>query len=119
MQNINVTRYANPKAVGWAGWVEPDDRSWIVFIGLDGRPVAFLNRDPESGAILPDDPAERAAHLELLRAERERPRCGGHIGEKADGSAIYEPGYKDPHVLGERIHPLGMDGGGGDVIPLK
>lgn len=52
MQNIIVKRYANPKSVGWAGWIEPDDHSWIAFIGLDGIPRFFLDRDPVTGAVL-------------------------------------------------------------------
>jgi hypothetical protein len=55
MPNIKVTRYPDPKATGWSGYLEPDDRSWIAFVGLDGRPVFFLNRDPATGACLPND----------------------------------------------------------------
>lgn len=117
MQNICVSRYAHPKAVGWAGWVEPTDKSWIVFIGLDGRPLAFLNRDPATGAVMPDDPEERAAHLARIREEQPSSGCG--IGQQNDGSGIYEPDYLDPHELGEVIHPLGFYGGGGDVEPRK
>ena len=113
MQNISITRYAHPKAVGWAGYIEPEDRTWIMFIGLDGRPMVYLNRDPETGAVLPDDPEEREAHLATIRAEG-----GLRIAMKNDGSADFGPDYKDPHELGERIHPLGESGGGGDVVPL-
>lgn len=49
---MNVHRYSNPSDVGWAGWIEPDDKSWIAFIGLDGLPVFFLNRDPKTGAVI-------------------------------------------------------------------
>lgn len=66
MQNIEVTRYSNPKAVGWAGYIEPEDGSWIAFVGLDGQPVFFLHRD-EHGGVLPDDPDERAAVLASAR----------------------------------------------------
>lgn len=60
MMNIRITRYAAPMAnatektpgTDWQGHVEPDDRSWIAFIGRDGRPVVFLNRDPSTGAVL-------------------------------------------------------------------
>jgi hypothetical protein len=51
MGNITVGRYANPQSVGYAGWLEPDDRSWIAFVDLEGRPVFFLDRDPETGAV--------------------------------------------------------------------
>lgn len=67
MQNIIVSRYTNPREVGWAGWIEPEDKSWIAFVDLEGRPRFFLNRDPETGAVLPDDPAERAERLAIAR----------------------------------------------------
>lgn len=51
MCNVKVCRYKNPESVGWAGWLEPEDGSWIMFVGLDGKPVVFLNRDPETGAV--------------------------------------------------------------------
>lgn len=52
MQNIAVRRYANPEELGWAGWIEPKDLSWIVFIRADGSPVIFMHRDPVTGACL-------------------------------------------------------------------
>ena len=67
MQSIKVSRYPNPKGIGWAGYIEPEDKSWIAFIGLDGKPVFFLHRDPGTGAILPDDPEERASFLQEER----------------------------------------------------
>ena len=51
MKNIIVGRYSN-RDTGWQGWVEPKDRSWIVFIRADGTPVVFLNRDPKTGAVV-------------------------------------------------------------------
>lgn len=68
MQNIHVGRYSEPAKVGWAGWLEPADKDWIAFIGLDGKPTFFLNRDPSTGAVLPDDPAERQAALARINA---------------------------------------------------
>ncbi|MHB0976908.1 MAG: hypothetical protein ACYC1U_06910 [Candidatus Aquicultorales bacterium] len=50
MGNIRVGRYEHP--CGWQGWIEPDDRSWIAFIRDDGTPVFYLNRDPETGAVI-------------------------------------------------------------------
>jgi len=52
MGNITVSRYDHPAEVGYQGWIEPDDRSWIAFIASDGSPVMFLNRDSETGAVL-------------------------------------------------------------------
>lgn len=54
MQNIHVRRYSRPKSVGWAGTIEPEDKSWIAFIDLEGRPKFYLNRDPETGAVIED-----------------------------------------------------------------
>ena len=62
MQNITVHRYPQPQAVGYAGWLEPTDRSWIAFIDLKGQPTFFLDRDPVTGACLsPDEIGERRA----------------------------------------------------------
>ena len=37
----------------WAGYVEPEDRSWILYIPADGgEPVLFTSRDPETGAVI-------------------------------------------------------------------
>ncbi len=36
MQNIHVKRYSHPSKVGYAGSIEPEDRSWILFIPDDG-----------------------------------------------------------------------------------
>ena len=51
MGNIEVGRYDDPQSVGYAGWIEPSDRTWIAFIGNDGKAVFFLDRDPETGAV--------------------------------------------------------------------
>jgi len=41
MQNIHVKRYQTPGV--WAGTVEPEDRSWIVFLASDGE-ASFWRR---------------------------------------------------------------------------
>lgn len=50
MGNITVGRYDDPDAVGYAGWLEPEDKQWIMFVDTDGVPVVFLDRDPVTGA---------------------------------------------------------------------
>ena len=113
MQNINVGRYSNPKATGWAGWIEPEDKSWIAFIGLDGRPVFYLHRDSESGAICPDDPGEREQFIAHLRDPEcvPPPKTGNFTGQPHDGTASYDGPV--PLKLGEPVFPLGVDGTGG------
>lgn len=51
MGNITVGRYSDPESVGYQGWLEPADRTWIAFIKNDGIPVFFLGRDLETGAV--------------------------------------------------------------------
>ncbi len=43
MQNIHVTRYEDPAAVGYQGCISSEDRSWLLFIELDGKPSLFLS----------------------------------------------------------------------------
>lgn len=52
MDNIIVGRYGNGVANDWQGWIEPVDKSWIVFIDAGGRPLLFDKRDPLTGAVL-------------------------------------------------------------------
>lgn len=40
MQSIKVKRYKSP-AVGFSGSIEPEDRSWVLFIASDGIPSLF------------------------------------------------------------------------------
>jgi hypothetical protein len=52
MQNIIIGRYDNPeKTGGWAGWIEPEDRSWILFIAADGTTKFYPLRDDTGGVI--------------------------------------------------------------------
>lgn len=52
LANVVVGRYADPQAVGYLGWMEPEDRSWVIFVGLDNKPVVFLDRDQTTGEVL-------------------------------------------------------------------
>ena len=51
MGNITVGRYDDPASVGYVGWLEPEDRTWIMFVKADGTPQVFLDRDPVTGAV--------------------------------------------------------------------
>jgi hypothetical protein len=51
MLNVKVHRYADTSH-GFAGWIEPDDKSWILFIPVSGEPQFFSKRDPVTGACL-------------------------------------------------------------------
>jgi len=112
--NVKISRYANPRAHGWVGTMEPEDRTWIAFIGLDGAPRFFLHRDPVTGAILGHDPAEHAADIAAIRAEG-----GLRTGMRNDGSAQWPEGERDPLEIGEVVYPLGVSGSGRDVEPMR
>jgi hypothetical protein len=47
MQNIHVRRYETPNQVHYQGWIEPEDRSWILFIEKDGTPQLYLEVEVE------------------------------------------------------------------------
>ena len=48
MPSIRVYRYKDPASVaGWAGWIEPEDSSWMLFVHLDGATMLFRRRDGE------------------------------------------------------------------------
>lgn len=49
--NITVGRYEHPGSVGYQGWIEPEDKSWVAFVDNDGHPQFFLDRDPVTGAV--------------------------------------------------------------------
>lgn len=51
VNDVHVQRYADPEQVGYQGWIEPADRSWIVFVDLDGKPSLFDKRDA-NGAVV-------------------------------------------------------------------
>lgn len=64
MPNITVGRYDNPvvidgveypKGHDYAGWIEPEDKTWIAFVGDDHHVEMYLDRD-ETGGILDRDP---------------------------------------------------------------
>lgn len=64
MPNIKIYRY-NETA---AGYIEPEDKSWILFIGLDGAPLFYPHRAPD-GRVLCEGMGrhnvERQAPLEM------------------------------------------------------
>lgn len=55
--NVHIGRYAEEEADDYQGWIEPEDRSWILYMRKDHAPELFVDRDPKTGAVLgPDDP---------------------------------------------------------------
>jgi len=58
---IKIERYKNPANVdGWAGWIEPSDRAWILYFKDGGETKFYPQRDTVTGAVLePDAPSRR------------------------------------------------------------
>lgn len=48
MQNIHVSRYTDASA-GWQGSIEPEDRSWVVFVKEDGSPQLWFRVETVDG----------------------------------------------------------------------
>jgi|HubBroStandDraft_2_1064218.scaffolds.fasta_scaffold406293_2 hypothetical protein len=65
MSNICIGRYpvptesdraSVPEGVGfpadrWESYIEPEDRSWILFVGVDGDVAFWPHRDANGGVI--------------------------------------------------------------------
>ena len=52
---IHVGRYDNPQAVQYDGWIEPEDKKWILFVPADGgTPHLFIEveKRDENGATV-------------------------------------------------------------------
>lgn len=43
--------YRFPIATGWKGYIEPQSRRWVAFLGEDGRLTFFKRRCPKTGAV--------------------------------------------------------------------
>jgi hypothetical protein len=50
LDKITIKRY-DPHAAGYQGYIEPADRSWILYIGVDGSPLFFPHRAPDGGVL--------------------------------------------------------------------
>ncbi len=50
MQNIEVVRY-DEGVHGFQGYIEPEDRSWIIFIDDEDHLVMWFNREPDGAVI--------------------------------------------------------------------
>lgn len=106
MQAIKVGRYADPAAVELLGYVEPEDRSWAVLVGLDGRPRLARERpDAETGAAGGADGMEPIDVQEYGRGP-----AAGYVGyfEPRDRSwIVYVDVEGMPALFAEREQPSG------------
>jgi hypothetical protein len=63
MQSIHIKRYDHPESTGYAGTIEPEDGSWVLFIPQDGG-MPELHIEVE----VPEDEQATVEDLEAGRA---------------------------------------------------
>jgi hypothetical protein len=53
MSNITIGRYDHESITKeYAGWVEPADKSWIIYTDADGTPTLFFAAREADGAVI-------------------------------------------------------------------
>jgi hypothetical protein len=53
MSNLKIGRYAHESVTAHhAGWIEPDDGSWIIFLDAAGKPCVYYAEREPSGAVI-------------------------------------------------------------------
>jgi hypothetical protein len=50
MDTITIKRYDSTTA-GYQGYIEPADRSWVLYIGVDGSPLFYPHRGADGGVL--------------------------------------------------------------------
>lgn len=70
MQDLRIERYDTPGTT-WGGNIQPEDRSWILFLDPDGRPAIYWPERYEGGGV-------KGPGVELLPDQR---RLAGTAGE--------------------------------------
>ena len=53
MGNVKIGRYEHESVTKeFSGWIEPDDKSWIIWLDENGKPATyFASREP-GGAVV-------------------------------------------------------------------
>jgi hypothetical protein len=53
MPGITIGRYDHESITkDWAGWIEPADKSWIIYTNADGKPAAYYPKRKKNGAVI-------------------------------------------------------------------
>lgn len=55
MKNISIQRYASDAGHGFSGCIEPEDKSWVLFIHANGATYFYGTRDPQTGAVVVEE----------------------------------------------------------------
>lgn len=53
MPNITIGRYEHGSITkDYAGWIEPADRSWIIYTDADGKPALYYSQRDLDGGVM-------------------------------------------------------------------
>ncbi len=53
MSSITIGRYDHESVTkDYAGWIEPADRSWIIYTDAQGKPAVYYPKRAASGAVV-------------------------------------------------------------------
>lgn len=53
MSNITIGRYDDESITkDFAGWIEPADKSWIIYTDARGKPAIYYSEREASGAVV-------------------------------------------------------------------
>lgn len=53
MSNITIGRYDHGSVTkDFAGWIEPADKSWIIYTDTQGKPAVYYAERDASGAVV-------------------------------------------------------------------
>lgn len=89
MQSIHVKRYLSGQGTGWQGCVEPEDRSWILFVHDNGTPVLYRRIEIVNGSKVDGEPSK----VEHVYVDAEFP-CAPTVGSGAvpsEGASVALP----------------------------
>ena len=55
MSSITIGRYDHESITkDWAGWIEPANAAWIIYLDTDGRPNLYYPEREPNGAVIGD-----------------------------------------------------------------
>lgn len=64
MSNLTIGRYQHESVTkDYAGWIEPADGSWIIYLDADGRPSVYYAERDADGAVLGDPVLLSVSHI--------------------------------------------------------
>lgn len=74
MGNVKIGRYEHESvSKEFSGWIEPEDKSWIIWLNADGKPTVYYpERDEDGGVIGEGIPLD----LPIVEAILEMHHCG-------------------------------------------